>query len=479
MESLRVRAANDRPVRPEREFVLYWMIANRRPSWNFALDRAVELARELRKPLVILEALRCDHRWASRRFHAFVLEGMARNRAQFAGSPASYRAYVEPAAGAGRELLVTLAARAAAVVTDEFPCFFLPRMVERAASRVDVRLEAVDANGILPLAAAPRAFDRAVDFRRFLQRELPAHLDEWPAAEPFAGVSLPRFSGFDAAFEVRWPEPSSALVATLPIDASVAKLELEGGFVAARQRLSEFVERGLGPYGEDRNEPSRQGTSRLSAWLHWGHLSAHEVLAAVAAREDWNPSRLGLDRRGSRTGWWGMTPSSEGFLDQLVTWRELGYGFCFHRPDYAEWSSLPAWARGTLEAHASDARPWRYDVEELEGAATHDPIWNAAQTELLRDGRIHNYLRMLWAKKVLEWSATPQEAFATLEHLNNKYSIDGRNPNSYGGIAWCFGRFDRPWGPVRPIFGTIRYMSSENTARKFDLDPYLERYAGA
>ena len=156
-----------------------------------------------------------------------------------------------------------------------------------------------------------------------------------------------------------------------------------------------------------------------------------------------------------------------------------GYGFCFHRPDYAEWSSLPAWARGTLEAHASDARPWRYDSDELEGAATHDPIWNAAQTELLREGRIHNYLRMLWAKKVLEWSATPQEAFATLEHLNNKYAIDGRNPNSYGGIAWCFGRFDRPWGPVRPIFGTIRYMSSENTARKFDLDPYLERYAGA
>jgi deoxyribodipyrimidine photo-lyase len=166
-------------------------------------------------------------------------------------------------------------------------------------------------------------------------------------------------------------------------------------------------------------------------------------------------------------------------LDELITWREVGYNFAAHRTDYDQYESLPEWAQNTLREHAKDERGAVYRVEEFEAAKTHDALWNAAQRQLVREGRIHNYLRMLWGKKILEWSRTPQEAARVMIHLNNKYALDGRNPNSYSGIFWVLGRYDRPWGPEQPVFGTVRYMSSENTARKVSVKGYLRKYGCA
>ncbi|MEC8025764.1 MAG: deoxyribodipyrimidine photolyase, partial [Myxococcota bacterium] len=181
---------------------------------------------------------------------------------------------------------------------------------------------------------------------------------------------------------------------------------------------------------------------------------------------------------GKREGWWGLSAASEAFFDELITWREVGYTFCHHRlEDYDTFESLPTWAQTTLNEHRSDPRPWIYTLEQLDQAQTHDPVWNAAQNELRRTGRMHNYLRMLWAKKILEWSESPEDALEVLIELNNRYALDGRNPNSYSGIFWTLGRFDRAWGPVRPIFGKIRFMSSDNTKRKLKLKNYLEKYA--
>ncbi|HEY3253134.1 MAG TPA: hypothetical protein VGJ91_04265 [Polyangiaceae bacterium] len=171
-----------------------------------------------------------------------------------------------------------------------------------------------------------------------------------------------------------------------------------------------------------------------------------------------------------------MHPSSEAFLDQLITWRELGFNQCTHERDYQSFASLPNWAQKTLTEHKNDARPQLYTRAQLEAAQSHDPIWNAAQRELVQEGRIHNYLRMLWGKKILEWSQAPEQALATAIYLNDRYALDGRDPNSYSGILWCFGRYDRAWGPVRPIFGTVRYMSSANTAKKLRLTKYLAKY---
>ena len=172
-----------------------------------------------------------------------------------------------------------------------------------------------------------------------------------------------------------------------------------------------------------------------------------------------------------------MEESAEAFLDQLVTWRELGFNMAWQRDDHEAYRSLPDWARETLEKHEKDYRPHIYSFDEFEHAQTHDELWNAAQIQLVREGRLHNYLRMLWGKKILEWSPSPKEAAETMVELNNKYALDGQDPNSYSGIFWCLGRYDRPWGPERPIFGKVSYLSSENTARKVKVRRFLETYA--
>jgi len=482
---VRVASVNGAPIREDGDYVLYWMIAQRRTRWNYALQHALWHARHLGVPLIVLEALRVGYPWASDRLHRFILDGMADNRARLRDTPVAYHAYVEPTPGDGAGLLEALASRAALVVTDHFPSFFLPRMVRAAGRKLAVRLESVDGNGLMPLAATPGEFTTAHAFRRFLQKELLPHLAAPPVAEPLAwAASLPPAS-VPADVAARWPEAPAALLeardpaalAALPIDHTVAPVAYAGGSVAAERAARVFVERRLARYGE-RNRPDADFASGLSPYLHFGHIAVHEVVHAVLARDGWDPSRVAPKAHGSREGFWGLSPEAEGFIDELVTWREVGYTFAHHRPDdYDRYESLPDWARRTLDEHRADPRPIVYPRDALERAATHDPLWNAAQRQLVADGRIHNYLRMLWGKKILEWSATPEEALETLIALNNRYAVDGRNPNSYSGIFWCLGRFDRAWGPERPIFGKIRYMSSDNTAKKLRVDAYLARWA--
>jgi deoxyribodipyrimidine photo-lyase len=480
----RMRVLVDAPVQRDGDYVLYWMTAARRPTSNFALQRAIEHATELGKPLVVFEALRAGYRWASARHHRFVLDGMAANERAFAERSVLYFPYVEPEPGAGRGLLAALAESACAVVADDWPCFFLPHMLARAAELVRVRCEAVDSVGLLPFRDGAETFPSAYAFRRSLQKRLPAHLAHVPRADPFDGVQLASPSALPAALLKRWPRASAALLAgdarelaQLPIDAAVGVAPRTGGHVVARAALADFVRLRLARYADERSEPTSDASSGLSPWLHYGHVGAHEVFAAVCAREGWTLAELGTRTDGKKQGFWGLGASAEAFLDEFITWRELGFNFCARRDDYDQYASLPAWARATLAEHTSDPREHVYSRAELEESRTHDPLWNAAQRQLVREGVIHNYLRMLWGKKVLQWSRTPEDALATLVELNNRWALDGRDPNSYSGIFWCFGRYDRPWGPERKVFGTIRYMTSENTARKLDVAPYLARYA--
>ena len=492
ISTTRLRSLVDTPPRADGDFVLYWCIAARRTSWNFALERAIAWARELGKPLVFFEPLRCAYRWASDRLHRFVLQGMAANGRALADKPVTYWPYVEPEAGAGRGLLEALAARACVVVTDDFPCFFLPRMVERAAEKLralGVRFESIDGNGLLPLRATDTVFPTAYAFRRFLQKCLGDHLKAFPRPDPWSEakkkIELPRLVRLPREIERRWPSPSAELLAgetaalaKLPIDHTIGPAPFDGGQAAARAALVAFVKERLPRYGEERSDPDSDASSGLSPWLHFGHLSAHELFAEVARREAWKLADLGAPNGGHKEGFWQMSASAEAFLDECITWRELGLNSCSKRDDYDQYESLPDWAQATLEEHAADPRPHHYSLDQLAGSRTHDPVWNAAQRELVTTGRLHNYLRMLWGKKLLEWSRSPREALATLIELNNRYAVDGRDPNSYSGIFWVLGRYDRPWAPQRPIFGSIRFMSSANTLRKLRMKEYLARFGG-
>jgi len=477
----RLKVLADRQPREDGVSVVYWMTAARRVQWNFALERAIGWARELKRPLAIIEVLACGGRWDCDRHHRFVLQGMSDHARQLADAPVLYYPYVEPKPGECRRLFRAICDKACLVVTDDHP------IVSPAMASVDaqapVRVEKIDGNGLLPLRAADRAFPTAYAFRRFLQRALREHLLDAPKADPFAKVELPRLRSMPAPIPRRWPAASDRLLAgepsalaALPIDHGVPPVSAVGGPRAAQARWRTFLTKRLASYPELRNQPEAASTSGLSPYLHFGHISAHEVFHDLAREEGWSPGKLAEKASGSREGWWGMSEAAEAFLDQLVTWRELGFNFSEHRPDYADYQSLPAWAKATLAKHAKDSRPYTYTTEEFASAQTHDPLWNAAQRQLVTEGHIHNYLRMLWGKKILEWTASPQQALDTLIELNNRYALDGQDPNSYSGIFWVLGRYDRPWGPERPIFGTVRYMSSENTARKVRVREYIDRY---
>jgi deoxyribodipyrimidine photo-lyase len=460
------------------------MTAYRRLGWNFALERAVEWARHVGRPLVVLELLLCDYPWASDRLHRFLLDGMRENARRLATGPVLHHPYVEPKPGDHRGLLEELGRHACVVVSDDFPAFVLPRWIGETARRLPVRLEVVDSNGLLPLRAADRTFSTAHAFRRFLQKGLPHHLTGMPRAAPLRGARLALARPLPATILRRWPAARRELLgggrdalAGLPIDHGVGPAEARGGERAALRVLRRFLESRLPRYAAERNQPQAEVTSGLSPYLHFGNVSAHRVFAELMEAEGWRPESLGARATGSRTGWWGVGENAEAFLDQLVTWRELGFNMCARRGGYARYGSLPAWARKTLEEHERDPRSRLYTKRELEAGATHDPLWNAAQMELVRHGRIHNYLRMLWGKKILEWSPSPRRALRVMIELNDRYALDGRDPNSYSGIFWCLGRYDRAWGPERPVFGKVRYMSSENTARKVRVREYLQEHA--
>jgi deoxyribodipyrimidine photo-lyase len=479
----RVRTLTDRSINENGEFVVYWMISSRRVQWNFGLDMAIMWAQQLGKPLLILEALRSDYKWASARFHNFVMDGMRDNRDALKDSGVLYYPYVEPYPNAGKGLLKALSEKACIIITDHCPTFFLPKMILAASSQVACRMDLVDSNGLFPLFKTDKIFASAFSFRRYLQKHLPKYLLDAPSSAPVTYRKLPDLEAIPLDIFKKWKPVEDSLLnsslrnlSRIPIDHNVQVVSKRGGAKIAHETLRYFLNERLHRYASDRNEPDIEATSGLSAYLHWGHISVHQIFWDLMRTEDWTPDELSSRTDGKKSGWWGVSENAEAFLDELVTWRELGYNMCYLRNDYDSYESLPEWAKKTLSDHQNDVREYLYNLEVLEKAETHDDIWNAAQRELTNTGTIHNYLRMLWGKKILEWTASPHKALEIMIELNNKYALDGRNPNSYTGIFWTLGRYDRPWGPERSVFGKVRYMSSKRTREKLKMDNYLRRY---
>ncbi len=513
----RIRVVNDHVPNRSGDFVLYWMQAYRRLNHNHALDFAIQRAKDFKKPLVIFEGLRLDYPWANDRHHYFILSGMRENSIQAQKMKLNYWPFVEKTRHQGRGLLKKIAKKAVMIVTDDFPTFIIPRQYNHLAQQVNCPLFAVDSNSIVPLKMLGEPVKMAAHLRPRIHRQFAEawqhRSNDKPEITPSLCQSIdPIFEthafethAFEThAFETHSFEnkhkidPLISWLETLPIDHSVAIIPHKiGGYPHAKNVLDTFVSKKLNDYAEGRNQPSdpeSQSASGLSPYLHYGHISIEEVIDTVLQSEgDWTPEMLNSTCRGKREGFFHRDNNINGFLDEAITWRDVGYHWhymqephrCYEQAqqdklrlgwDYPTFcglqSSLPAWAWLSLSKHEADQRDYLYSLEKFEKAQTHDPLWNAAQKELVMTGRIHNYLRMLWGKKVLEWSKSPEHAYFILEHLNNKYALDGRDPNSYTGILWCFGLFDRPWAPERKVFGVIRFMSSANTAKKYSLDDY-------
>jgi photolyase PhrII len=460
-DHLRIHAGGDRTPRPAGDHVLYWLQSTLRAEDNHALDFAVEQANRLGLPVLVYHRLRHDYPWSSDRIHTFVLESVMDLHRDFAERGIQYAFHMErdwsetairEAQGSPSPLL-ELARRAALVVTDYFPTFLVPRETATLRAQVRTPVVAVDSATVVPVRYHQREYLTAPPFRARLASALPHYLDRAPAPEPKVRRRL------DLPFEPTLPYHGSipALVASCDIDHAVSPVPgTPGGPRAARLRLEGFLRHGLPRYAEDRGDPNAGVTSGLSPYLHFGNISPREVV-----------------RRAREAG-----PGDQvaKFEDEILTWRELAFNFTHFNRQHRTVAAIPEWAREELRKGEADVRPALYSPEDLEQARTGEPLWNAAQRAYLRDGWMPNPLRMLWGKSVVQWTRTVREALGILEHLNNKYALDGRDPSSYLNFHWIFGRFDRPFYR-RPIFGTVRSMSLRAAERKFDVRRVVLRYA--
>lgn len=433
--------------------VIYWMQRAQRGFDNPALDLAIEAGNRLGLPVVVFFGLHPRYPNANLRHYAFLVAGLSetRERVLQRGAYFLFRPYPEHNL---IDLCQTL--RPALVVGDENPLRQPAAWRVSAAQRLDAPFVTVDADVIVPTEHFTKEEYAARTIRPKIHRLLPVYLK--PLSNP---VAVRSWEGMATRLDqLNRPIDAEQLLRDLPLDRSVSAAPMaRGGSAAALNRLAAFIGSGLATYDTDRNQPHLPGTSELSAYLHFGQISPLTIALAVQGASAPEAARTA-------------------YLEELIVRRELAINFVKHNPNYDRLEGCHSWAVETLTRHAGDERPRLYSAEQLELAQTDDHLWNAAQLEMVVSGRMHGYLRMYWAKKILEWTPDPAEAFRIAVWLNDKYQLDGRDPNGYTGISWAIGgKHDRPWGPERKVFGLIRYMVYSGCARKFNVPAYIDRVA--
>jgi deoxyribodipyrimidine photo-lyase len=442
----RVKQLNDQPIQKGR-YLLYWMQASVRVLDNPALLYAIEQAEELGLPVLTVFGLTDRYPEANLRHFTFLIEGLAdiaRELERLGIQLVVLEAQPDEAA-------LRLAVEAALLVTDRGYLAHQRRWRASVARQAPCPLRQVEGDLLLPIeVVSDKSEWAAATIRRKIHRIWDQYLvagDPPPALRKDSlGVRI------DGAVS-----PDQELIGRLNIDRSVQPVaRFKGGSSRALSRLERFCKDSLRYYHSLRNDPAKEHQSDLSPYLHFGQISPLTVALAVKAAR-------GAPR-----------DARDAFLEELIVRRELAFNFVFYEQHYDSYTCLPDWAKRTLGEHRKDERQYLYSPEQLDAANTHDPYWNAAMEEMRLTGKMHGYMRMYWGKKILEWSESPEQAYETALRLNNRYFLDGRDANSYAGVAWCFGKHDRPWRE-RPIFGKIRYMSDSGLRRKFDMEGYLRR----
>ncbi len=446
-QDARVTVRRGGPANAEGRAVVFWMQRAQRAVDNPALETAIRAANLLNKPLVVFAGIVRNYPNANLRSYTFFAEGF---KAVALGLERRGVGFVLRAWPDNDLVKFCDEVSACLVVGDENPIREPELWRQTLAKKLRTPFWTVDADVIVPSHLLLKEQYGA----RTIRPRINALLDEFLVP---VGKLKPRVC-WKPAKKIASLSPGADLLQNLPINRSVAPVaSLQGGTDEGLKLLKSFIRGRLAGYDEGRNHPDQDHTSRLSPYLHFGHLGPHTVALAVKNAEA--PAR---DR--------------EAFLEQMIVRRELAVNFCRYNPHYDNLQCAEPWALRTLEEHARDEREVLYRERQLENAETHDPLWNAAQRQMVVTGWMHGYLRMYWAKKILEWTGSAEEAFAIAVRLNDRYELDGRDPNGYAGIAWAIaGKHDRAWGPERPVYGKIRYMSYASTSRKFNSKAYIEQ----
>ncbi len=435
-----------RPIRGK--YVLYWMQQAQRAEFNHALEFAIEQANALRLPMVAGFAL-SSFPEANRRHYQFMLEGLRETQKRLAARGIGFCLRRGPP----EETIPELAKNAAFLVGDVGYLRLQRQWREAVAKRAACPVAWVETDAIVPVAEIS---DHAEFAARTIRPKIHAKLAEFLQPLKPRTVAVPSIDLVKRSLPLA---DSAALCGSLGAADGVPPASgLVGGWTAATRRLDRFIVHRLADYATEASDPTADGCSHMSSYLHFGQISPLDIALRASASD---APRAAIDA----------------FGEQLIVRRELSLNAIWFNPVYDRYETLPAWAKKTLDLHRKDKREHIYTRAQWEAGATHDPCWNAAQMEMVRSGQMHNYMRMYWGKKILEWSRTPEEAFETALYLNNKYEMDGRDPNGFVGVAWCFGLHDRPW-TERPVFGTIRYMNANGLRRKFDIESYRERWLG-
>lgn len=451
----RVRKLNFALERPNAQYVLYWAQMNRRVDGNHALLYAAEIANRLNLPVLFYEGLTCTYEYANDRLHTFILQAVPETAKRLKRAHIGYVFYLRRTKQSRNDAVYQLAKHAAAVVTDDYPTFIAREHNARVPDRLDAPYYVVDSSCVVPMQCIQERQFAAYTIRPKINKLVPKYLqpsDALHVKKHFAS-EIPSFHT-DVTDE-NIPE----LVASCEIDHSIRpSVSFQGGRLAAEKLLSFFLENNLRRYAQSRNEPSKHVTSHMSPYLHFGQISSLEI--ALATEEYAREHKL--------------IPNE--YLQELIVRRELAFNYVRHVDDPKDLKNLPEWCQLNMQKHAADKRNPAYTPRQLESAETYDELWNATQKEMLFRGKIHGYYRMYWGKKIIEWSRHYQEAVDTMVDIHGKYALDGRDPNTYTNILWCFGLHDRPW-PERPIFGKMRYMSLEGMRRKTDIKAYIDEIA--
>ncbi len=433
----------------EGRFVVYWMQRAQRAIDNPALETAVKAANILSKPVVVFFGLVPDYPNANLRHYHFLIQGLrdVADRLQKRKIGFVVRRYADHSPHKFAEQV-----NPCLVIGDENPLRVPEKWRQNLSEQLRVPFLTVDADVIVP----SKLVEKEQYSARTIRPRIHAQLDGFLVAVGDTSVRVP----WKPPRGLRSLDPDMNLLEGFGIDRSVQPVERVGGAREAMRLLREFIRYRLTGYAERRNRPELDGTSQLSPYLHFGHIGPHTVALAVK-KADAPPE------------------DKKAFLEELIIRRELAVNFVRFNPNYDRIESGEEWALRTLRLHVDDPRPYSYRERAFESAETHDPLWNAAQKQMVLTGWMHGYMRMYWAKKILEWSRSAEEAYDIAVRLNDRYELDGRDPNGYAGVAWAVcGKHDRAWGPERPVYGKVRYMSYASTSRKFDSDAYIKRIEG-